>query len=325
MELATRYVYKIYEKKSFSVAAQELFISQPALSATVARLEKELGFRIFDRSTVPLSLTPEGRIYVDYLEELLESERIMQRRLKQLSDLTYGNLSIGGSSYISYHVLPYICKEFYQRYPGITLEFDLGNMGDANNLSNKLHQHELDLVFTYSDPSEDSYCIPLLRERLIIAMRRSVPGAEALREFAIPGERILSGNYSSDMEIEDLSVFSKIPFLCFEKGSLTQKRFEKMMEGNYASSPYTIHNARHSVVHYNMMRVGLGALFTIDLLISSADVTSNDFLYFVPKSSISYRTLYLRCAKEAEQTSIIKRFLEVATEVCASNIWRHKN
>ena len=126
------------------------------------------------------------------------------------------------------------------------------------------------------------------------------------------------------MEIEDLSVFSNVPFLCFDKGSPTQKRLDEMM-GEYQASSYSIHNARHSVVHYNMMRAGLGALLTIDLLISEKDAFSGEFFYFVPKSSISYRTLYLRSAQKAEQNPITKRFLEIAKEVCSSNQWRHKD
>ena len=324
MELAAKYVYKIYEKKSFSVAAKELFISQPALSASVARLERELGFRIFDRSTVPLSLTPEGRIYIDALKEMLESERIMQRRLRQLSDLTYGSLSIGGSSYISYHVLPYICKAFYQQYPHITLDLDLGNVGEIDNLFEKLNQHELDLIFTYSDSFDDCVCVPLLQERLMIAMHRSLAGAEVLEKYAVSGEQILNRSYSPDMEIEDLSVFSNVPFLCFDKGSPTQKRLDEML-GEYQVSSYSIHNARHSVMHYNMMRAGLGALLTIDLLISEKDAFSGEFFYFVPKSPVSHRTLYLKCAKKAEQNPMIKRFLEIAKEVVASDEWRHKD
>ena len=67
MELAERYAYTVYTKKSFTAAAKELYISQPALSAMITKLEKSIGFRIFDRNTSPLSLTPAGRVYIEYL------------------------------------------------------------------------------------------------------------------------------------------------------------------------------------------------------------------------------------------------------------------
>ena len=50
------YVYEVYKERSFSKAAANLFISQPSLSANVKRIEKKIGYPIFDRSTKPLGL-----------------------------------------------------------------------------------------------------------------------------------------------------------------------------------------------------------------------------------------------------------------------------
>ena len=58
------YVLYVEKSKSFSKAAKELYISQPSLSASIKRIEKEIGAAIFDRSTNPLSLTDIGRKYV---------------------------------------------------------------------------------------------------------------------------------------------------------------------------------------------------------------------------------------------------------------------
>ena len=56
------YVYEVYLARSFSAAAKKLFISQPALSAAVKKVEKQLGITIFDRSTNPITLTQAGRV-----------------------------------------------------------------------------------------------------------------------------------------------------------------------------------------------------------------------------------------------------------------------
>lgn len=58
-----KYVYEVYKEKSFSKAAKKLFISQPALSNMVRKAEKEMGAPIFDRSTIPLTVTKEGAYY----------------------------------------------------------------------------------------------------------------------------------------------------------------------------------------------------------------------------------------------------------------------
>ena len=66
-----KYVYEVYKEKSFSKAAKKLFISQPALSNMVRKAEKEMGAPIFDRSTIPLTVTKEGAYYIRTVEKIL--------------------------------------------------------------------------------------------------------------------------------------------------------------------------------------------------------------------------------------------------------------
>ena len=58
------YVYEVYREHSFSKAAQNLYVSQPSLSATIKRIENRIGFPIFDRSTTPIRLTECGEEYI---------------------------------------------------------------------------------------------------------------------------------------------------------------------------------------------------------------------------------------------------------------------
>ena len=161
MERSAKYAYRVYEEKSFSAAAKSLFISQPSLSATVAHLEQELGFKIFDRSTSPLTLTAEGKIYIEALEEIRESEERMHRRINQLSNLSWGSLAVGGSSFIAYHLFPKICGEFYRRYPNIQVHVDMGNVGSASNLYDKLEQQSLELLLTYDYDAKQHDAVPV--------------------------------------------------------------------------------------------------------------------------------------------------------------------
>ena len=58
------YVYLVYQEKSFSKAVQKLFVSQSAVSAMVRKAEAKIGCQIFDRSTIPLTVTKEGEYYI---------------------------------------------------------------------------------------------------------------------------------------------------------------------------------------------------------------------------------------------------------------------
>ena len=109
MQQSEKYAYKVCQLRSFSKAAEKLFISQPSLSSTIKKLEKELGFKIFDRSKTPLTLTPEGKIYCEYLEETIKSETEALQRIKTLKEPVTKKLSVGGSNYISHLLMPKVC------------------------------------------------------------------------------------------------------------------------------------------------------------------------------------------------------------------------
>ena len=66
-----KYVYAVYQEKSFSKAARKLQVSQPALSKMVRKVEKDIGVIIFDRSTIPVTVTREGAFYIKSIEDIM--------------------------------------------------------------------------------------------------------------------------------------------------------------------------------------------------------------------------------------------------------------
>ena len=317
MERAAKYAYTVYKERSFSAAAKVLFLSQPSLSITVGALEKELGFRIFDRTTLPLSLTPEGQIYMDSLEKIMEVEHAMHDRINRLSNLTYGSLSIGGSSFITYQLFPLLCGAFYKQYPDIQLQVDMGTVGPVSNLYDKLMQQSLELLFTYDFDPKEHCAIPLFEERIVIAMRWDLPGADALKCFSVSREALLSRKFSAEQEIEDLTVFSKIPFLRIGKGNNTYRQAAEFMD-SCEEATCQIVNARHLDVHYHMMRSGLGAVLTTDSVIASVPEGKTEILYFVPKHPNFRRTLSVVYKRGIAPTNIARRFIDMAENLCHS-------
>ena len=93
------YVYLVYQEKSFSKAAQKLFVSQSAVSAMVRKTEAKIGCQIFDRSTIPLTVTKEGEYYIKCAEQFMRLEKNMDAYFKDMADLNTGHLSVGSSSF----------------------------------------------------------------------------------------------------------------------------------------------------------------------------------------------------------------------------------
>lgn len=315
MELSKRYAMKVNERKSFSSAAKALFVSQPALSLAVGRLEEELGFRIFDRSTSPLSLTPEGRIYMEYLYEEEEREHRVRARIRELSDLSSGSLSVGASCYTAYRILPGAISLFAGLHPGIKIKLDMGNEADEDVLYDRIDKGELDLILKYDYDPEKMIATPLLTERLCIAMHKNRV-SERLVGYAISSKELISGDYPKEKCFSDPTVFSDIPFLRMGEHSTAMNIFRSIL-GEISYSPYDIFGARHTAMHYNLMREGLGAAFVSDLHVLTSGISDENIRYFVPGCDVT-RTLFALRKKNAPYDPTAEAFINVTSEYCKS-------
>lgn len=328
MNTADEYIYRVYTEKSFTQAAKSLFISQPSLSAAIARKEEELGFRIFDRSTKPISLTPQGHVYLDMLEEVTASERTMHLRIQRLSDGKHSSLTVGGSSASAYYLIPTVCGAFYRRYPEISVNVDLGNFGAVSALIErashfeKLERDELDLVFSYEYDTNKHCGHEICRERLVVAMHRDLITDE-LFPYALTQEMLLSGEFSKEKEIPHKNFFRDIPFLDFARTSNTGRYMYDLL-GDYRTSSHKISYARHSVVHFNMVCAGVGAMLTSDCMVALSNAAPEDVFYFSFPRLISERSIYAVEKKNAVRAQPARYFIELAKQICRNGIPRNR-
>lgn len=100
-------------------AAEELFISQPAISKAIQKLEENLGVPLFIRSTRGVKLTYEGTLLYEEVSKAFHSIRIGEEQIKQSKDLGIGHLTIGVSTTLcKYVLLPYL-KKYIENYPHV--------------------------------------------------------------------------------------------------------------------------------------------------------------------------------------------------------------
>lgn len=138
-----RYVIAIAENLSISKAARELFITQPALTKYLNKLEEELGIQLFDRTVNPLQITYAGEVYVQEGRKLLEMERHLEQQLGEISNLHKGRLTIGINSERGSWCLPLLVPEFKKRYPGIELQVVEGH---SQFLEEEILKNHIDLA-----------------------------------------------------------------------------------------------------------------------------------------------------------------------------------
>ena len=314
MTRAENYAYRVYQTKSFSKAAKILYISQPSLSATVKKLENELGFDIFDRSKNPLALTPRGAVYIEYLEECMRSRKDMFHRISQISTLSEEKLYVGGRNYFARIFLPRICGEFHRRFPDVEIKIELGETGASNDITDKLDAGVVECILGYScDESAYSY-IPLFDDRFVIAMRRDTPGAEALLPYALTREEILSGKDFSDKKA-NVTLFEKFEFIRYTKTANIRKEMPGFMERCLISKCYT-QNSRKYDVKYDMMLEGMGCVIISELLLRQRPDRSGEVLYFLPDTAASARQAKVIYKKDASLSKSAREFIAIAKEMC---------
>ena len=114
----------VARERGFSRAARELKRTQSAVSQAVARLEGEVGARLFLRGGRAVELTAAGRSLLPRAERVLEEMQGAREGLAALEELSLGSLVLGTSDTLAYYVLPPVIAAFRARYPGIDLRLE---------------------------------------------------------------------------------------------------------------------------------------------------------------------------------------------------------
>lgn len=186
-----RYVYEVYRERSFSRAAQKLYISQPSLSLMIKKAEERVGSPLFDRSTMPIGLTEAGRQYIRAAEQIMEIEGSFQQYISDTEACLSGTLALGGTTLFTSYVLPPLISAFSDRFPRVQVRILEAHTAA---LERELREGELDFVMENCafDPAVyDS--IAYRAERLLLAVPASFAINEAAAAYRLTAEELQAG------------------------------------------------------------------------------------------------------------------------------------
>ena len=126
-----RVFYTVAKNKHMTKASEELYISQPAISQSIKKLEEQLGGTLFLRSNKGMELTEEGKMFYEYVKGALELINNAENEFTSFKNLSKGEIKIGCSTTLTKLILIDTLKEFHNEYPNI-------NINITNNLTSKL-------------------------------------------------------------------------------------------------------------------------------------------------------------------------------------------
>ena len=135
--------YTVALKLSYTKAANELFISQPAVTKHINELEQQLQTRLFNRKGSSISITPSGEILFRYAQKIFKLYTQLENELVEISEVTNGSLKLGASTTVAQYVLPKMLALFKKSYP--LIEINLIN-GNSDFIEQQIISEKIDLA-----------------------------------------------------------------------------------------------------------------------------------------------------------------------------------
>jgi DNA-binding transcriptional LysR family regulator len=280
--LQLEYVLAVAECKSFSKAAQKLFISQPSLSQYIMGLEKEFGVQFFDRSVSPIRLTYAGEIFADYAQRILMLKKQLEDTLLDETTQQGGKLSVGFSPFRSSCLLPYVMPLFQQRFPEIKVEFAIQLL---DQLATRAGDGLLDLFLTVRPiPREQEFCCEhLVQERVVLAVPPNHPINEELTEYCVPEQYFIDSSQRrllDSFKTVPLSRFAALPFVLLGSGqNLHKLSLQLCSRAGFDPDIRLTNSSLESIT--SLVISGMGATFVPDTYIKFSNLRTHPKYYLL--------------------------------------------
>ena len=218
-----RAFHKVASTGSFTRAARELFVTQPAVSQEIKALEASLGIKLFDRSGKNVRMTAEGEVLFSYAHRLFALHEEMESLFGRSKNLQHGQIKLGSTALMGTYFLPKIIGRFNRRYPGIEIDLQMGNSDQVMHL---VLEGLVDLGFSGMTTNHARL------ESILIHQEKMIMVASPRHPLS-----------ARKISLDDIS---ETPFIWREKGTQTRKLIEKwflrQLRGHYPRKSIELQN-----------------------------------------------------------------------------------
>lgn len=277
----------VARNSSYTRAAAELRLSQPAVSMQVRQLEDEVGLPLFERLGKQITLTEAGSELYHYSRSINRALQEMEEVAESLKGVSRGRLSVAVASTVNYFA-PRLLAVFHQRFPGISLKLDVTN---REQLVRQLEDNSVDIVLMGQPPDGvDVVSEPFMENPLVIV---------ASPEHALVGERSIPLN----------RLVSEV-FVMREPGSGTRQAMERFFIEHGISIRHGMQMTRNEAIKQSV-RAGLGlsvvSLHTIELELETRRLAVLDVEHFPIRRQ--WHLVYRRARRLSPATKAFRDFV----------------
>ncbi len=305
-----KYVYMLYKEGSFTRAAEKLFISQPSLSVAIKNIEKEIGAELFERTGSGIKLTEVGKEYIVAIEKIIAIENEFKSKVHDMKYLELGQLTVGGSNYLSSYVLPKIINVFTALYPKITV-----SLVEANSCSllDMINREQVDIIIDNLDQTEEYNSYPLAQEKILLCVPKNHAVNVGLEEYQIHPDTIYNGTIDiNSVACVSIEKFKNENFIILKPGNDMYHRAMDIFEKENIE-PNVTFLVDQLNISYALTETGIGLSFVTDTFFKYGKFRENVLLYNVSKEF--GRTLYIAHKQKKYCTRAMTEFIKVARDV----------
>lgn len=237
-----KYAVELYKEPNVSHVAAKLGISQPALSKQILALEDELGVKLFDRTTNPITVTPVGEHFFKETQKLLYKEEQLLRSLEDFKSGKRGRLDIGVSPFRCLYFIPTLAERLKEKFPDVQIAL---HENGSDHLRKNAAEGKYDFAIV-NLPVDESVLdvIPIESDTLVLAVPEKL--CDKIH------------NYKSGTNNIELSQCSDIPFIVVGPSQEMRQLFEKACAAENIS-PIISMEVVGLATAWAMCRQGLGA------------------------------------------------------------------
>ena len=234
------YALALSKSLSFSKTAEQLGISQPALSKQISALERELGVELFDRRRSPLSVTAAGDYFFSQARELMYREEQLYKSMDGFKSESRGSLTVGISPFRALYLLSDMCKQLKERFPEVTVILKEESSGRlrANAAEGKYDFAVVNL------PVDDSVLevTPIERDTLVIAVPKKMA-------------KLVESGAVGELELTDCR---ELPFIVVGRSQEMRQLFDRLCSAAQMT-PKIAMEVVGIATAWSMVRAGVGA------------------------------------------------------------------
>lgn len=312
------YFITLVEEHSFTKAAKKLYITQPSFSQYIQAIEIQFGTKLFDRSSTPIHLTPEGEAVYKAVCEIRSINDNLKEQITSLSDLKTGKLCIGTTPLCGSTLLSKSIKEFHKKYPGIKLSIVEKPLIE---LQSSLLNLECDVAICSGKVAPSNFHTEVLAtEQIYLAMSPDNPLTETMAKYKLTEEDIKTNSISLARTPNcSLEAFSEQPYILFN-GTESIAKCAKNIFDEAGIEPHICLRVRDMHTVFAFVLADMGISFFPDTMIKYGNFNKHPYYYSI-NNSYSEQDICLIAKKNRSLSKAAIEYCVLLKEMITWGTW----